>query len=309
MAKYTYIATVGKTSEKVLIGLRYRPSIKQVCLIGSNDAEVKTCMEQIRNFSEKFGCTVETVEVNAFDVIDVADHVNDIIQKTDHSVIVNVSSGTRVMTIGALIAAYVNNSEVIYVPQQIDEKTPSYIEVPPMGHLLESVALPQKVLTHTEEILPELIKRAKEDHPVLHAGTLEFYIKKLLDSGFEFAAWDTRFERYPQIIYFHDKTPTKILREDMGPYEMVKHFDALCDRCKARFTFPLEIGLGYLPLTAVLSQGESPRPPEAAPPPFDSHDYVNALLQSRKDFYCPRCTLLLGLRNVIDQLNKTQMVV
>lgn len=310
MEKYTYIATVGKTSEKVLIGLRSRPSIKRVYLIGSDDAEVRQCMEQIKGFSEKFGCAVETIEVNAFDVIDVADQVNNIIQKTDgYSVIVNVSSGTRVMTIGALIAAYVNNSEVIYVPQQIDEKTPLYIEVPPMGRLLESVTLPPKVLTHKEEILPELVKRVKEDHPILHVETLELYIKTLLDNRFEFAAWDTRFERYPRLTYFHEKTETKMVREDLGPYEMVKHFDARCNRCKSRFTFPLEIGLGYLPLTSVLSQGESPPPPEAVPPPFNSQDYVNLLFQSRKDFYCPRCTLLLGLRNVIDQLNKTQMIV
>jgi len=292
-----------------LMGLRLRPSINRVYLVGSSDAEVKQCMEQIKSFSEKFGCTVETIEVDAFDMIDIADHVNDIIQKTNDPVIVNVSSGTRVMTIGALIAAYVNNSEVIYVPQQVDEKTPLYIEVPAMGRLLESVMSPRKVLMSPEEIVPELARRVKEDHPALHVETLQAYIKNLLDNKFEFAAWDVRFERYPHLIYFHEKTEIKTIREDLGPYEMVKHFDARCARCKAFFTFPLEIGLGYLSMTASLSEGETPPAPELAPLPFNSQEYVNLLLQSRNDFYCPRCTLLLGLRNVINQLSKTQMIV
>lgn len=309
MAEYVYIATVGKTPEKVLIGLRSRPNIKRVYLIGSNDAEVKQCMEQIRSFSEKLGYTVETIQVDAFDMIDVADHVNDIIQKTNNSVIVNVSSGTRVMTIGALMAAYVNDSEAIYVPQQVDEKTPLYIEIPSMGRLLKSVASPQKVLTSPEEILSEMAKRVKEDYSALHVETLQLYIKNLLDNKFEFAAWDIRFERYPHLIYFHEKTETKAVREDLGPYEMVKHFDARCSRCKSFFTFPLEIGVGYLPMTAILSQGETPPAPELAPPPFNSPDYVNLLFQSRNEFFCPRCTLLLGLRNVINQLSKTQIIV
>jgi hypothetical protein len=43
------IATVGKTPEKVF-------------LVGSSDDEVKQCVEQIKDFSEKLGYAVETVE-------------------------------------------------------------------------------------------------------------------------------------------------------------------------------------------------------------------------------------------------------
>lgn len=310
LTEYLYIATVGKTPEKVLIGLRSRLNIKKVCLVGSSDAEVRQCMESIKSFSEKLGYSVETVEVDAFNVLDVTARTNEIIQRnTNYAVVVNVSSGTRVMTIGALIAAYMNKSEAIYVPQQVAEKTPLYVDIPSLSQLLDKVTLPKKVLIREEEVLPELVKRVKEDHPILHTETLQLYIKSLLQNKFEFDAWDTRFERYPHLVRVHEKTETKMVREDLGPHQMVMHFDARCSRCKSWFAFPLKIGIGYLPMTAILGQGKTPPSPQPAPPPFNSQEYVSLMLQSRQDFYCPRCTLLLGLRNVVDRLKKTQMIV
>lgn len=310
MAEYAYVATVGKTPEKVLIGLRCRLNIRKVCLIGSDDDEVRQCMESIREFSKKLGYAVEMTEVDAFNVLDVTDHVNDVIrQQRKYSVVVNVSSGTRVMTIGSLLAAYINNSEVIYVPQQVTEKTPIFIGLPSINQLIEKVTLPRTVLVHEEEILLELVKRVKDDQPMLSAETLQVFIKDLLQNRFEFEAWDTRFEPYPRLVYVHEKTEKKTVREDFGAHQMIAHFDARCSNCKSWFTFPLEIGLGYLPVAIILSQGQNPPAPEPAPPPFNSHEYVNLLRESRLDFYCPRCTLILGLKNVVDRLKKTQMIV
>jgi len=310
LVEYVYVATVGKTPEKVLIGLRCRLNIKKVYLIGSDDAEVRQCMGSIREFSEKLGYAVEMTEADAFNVLDVTDRVNDVIRRhKKYSVVVNVSSGTRVMTIGSLLAAYMNNSEVVYVPQQVSEKTPIFIGLPSINQLIEKVMLPKTVLVHEEEILLELVRRVKEDHPMLSTETLQVFIKGLLQNKFEFEAWDTRFERYPRLVYVHEKTDKKMVREDFGAHQMVTHFDARCSHCKSWFTFPLEIGIGYLPVAIVLSQGQSPPAPEPAPPPFNSNEYVNLLRESRRDFYCPRCTLILGLKNVVDRLTKIQMIV
>lgn len=308
--EYVYVATVGKTPEKVLMGLRSRLNIKKVCLVGSDDDEVRQCMEYVKNFSEKLGYAVEIVEADAFSVLDVADRVNEVIQRNkNYAAVINVSSGTRVMTIGALMAAYINNSEAIYVPQQVSERTPLYIDLPSVDRLLERVVLPKKVLVREEEALPELLKRVREDYPTVHAETLRQVVGKMLENKFEFNAWDTRFERYPSLVHVHEKTETKIVREDVGPYQLLMHFDARCSRCQSWFTFPIKIGLGYIPTATLLGQGEIPPTPESAPPPFGSQEYAGLLLQSRRDFYCPRCTLLLGLNNVIDRLKKTQMII
>ena len=304
------MATVGKTPEKVLIGLRCRLNIKKVCLIGSDDGEVRQCMESIREFSEKLGYAVEMTEVDAFNVLDVTDRVNEVIrQHKKYSVVVNISSGTRVMTIGSLLAAYINDSEVIYVPQQVSEKTPIYMGLPSVNQLVEKVMLPKTVLVREEEILPKLVKKVKDDYPMLSIETLQVFVKGLLQNKFVFEAWDTRFERYPRLVYVHEKTETRTLREDFGAHQMVIHFNARCSRCKSWFAFPLEIGLGYLPVAIILSQGQSPPTPQPAPPPFNSHEYVDLLRESHHDFYCPRCTLILGLKNVVDRLKKTQMIV
>lgn len=109
LTEYMYVATVGKTPEKVLIGLRSRLNIKKVCLIGDDNEEVRKCMQDIKDFSEKLGYTVEVAIANAYNVLEIAEKVNEIIQRNkNYSVVVNVSSGTRVMTIGALLAAYLN---------------------------------------------------------------------------------------------------------------------------------------------------------------------------------------------------------
>jgi len=293
-----------------LIGLRSRLNIKKVFLVGSSDNEVRQCVEHVKGFSEKLGYVVETIEVDAFDVLDVTTRINGVIQQNkNYAIVVNVSSGTRVMTIGALIAAYMNKSEALYVPQQATEKTPLYSDIPSLNQMLDKVTLPKKVLIREEQVLPELVKRVKEDHPALHTETLQLYIKSLLQNKFEFDAWDTRFERYPRLVRVHEKTETKMVREDLGPNQMVMHFDARCSRCKSWFAFPLKMGIGYLAMTAILGQGKTPPTPKSAPPPFNSPEYVSLMLESRQDFYCPRCTLLLGLRNVVGRLKKTQMVV
>jgi hypothetical protein len=267
-------------------------------------------MDDIKDFSEKLGYTVEMAKADAYNVLDIADKINEIIQRNkNYSVVVNVSSGTRVMTIGALLAAYLNQSEVIYVPQQVNEKTPLYLNLPSLNHLLEKVASPKEVLIHKEEVLPELKKRVKEDYPAVHIETLEHLIEKILENKFKFNAWDTRFERYPNLIRIHEKTEMKTIREDVGPNQLVMHFDARCTRCQSWFAFPLEIGLGYIPTALILGQGENPPKTQPVPPPLNSEEYVNLLLKNRQEFYCPRCTLLLGLNNVIERLKKTRMVV
>jgi len=310
LTEYVYIATVGKTPEKTLMGLRARLNISKVHLIGTNDEEVKKCVEYIKEFAEKLGYTVETSETDAFSILDVTKHVNEIIQKNkNNAIVVNISSGTRVMTVGALLSAYINKVETIYVPQQVSEKTPLYINLPPLEILIEKVALPKEVLVDKEEILPELEKRVKEDHPTVHTETLEQLINKMLENKFEFNAWDTRFERYPNLIRLHEKTEIKTIREDVGPYQMTMHFDARCTRCHSWFTFPIEIGLGYIPTAAILSQGEIPPKSQPTPPPFNSKDYAELMIQSQKEFYCQRCTLLLGLNTVIEKLKKTPMIV
>ena len=69
MTEYVYVATGGKTPEKVLIRLRCRLKIGKVCLVGSDDQEVRQCMGSIRIFSEKLGYVVEVFEADAFNVL------------------------------------------------------------------------------------------------------------------------------------------------------------------------------------------------------------------------------------------------
>lgn len=310
MPEYVYVATVGKTPEKTLVGLRSRLNIKKVHLIGTDDEEVKKCVEYITDFAAKLGYTVETSQVDAYSVLDVTSHINEVIRKNrDLTVVVNVSSGTRVMTIGALLAAYVNKVETIYVPQQVDEKTPLYINMPPLENFVEKISLPKEVLVDKDEILPKLEAHVKQDHPAVHVETLEQLIEKMVENKFKFNAWDTRFERYPNLIRIHEKSETKTVREDVGPYQMTMHFDARCSRCQSWFTFPLEIGLGYIPTAALLSQGEVPPKTQPTPPPFNSKEYAELMLRNQNEFYCQRCTLLLGLNTVIEKLKKTPMVV
>lgn len=136
-------------------------------------------------------------------------------------------------------------------------------------------------------MLPELKKRVKEDYPTVHVETLEYLIGKMLENKFKFNAWDTRFERYPTLVHLHEKTETKMIREDAGPNQLVMHFDARCSGCQSWFAFPLEIGLGYIPTALILSQGENPPKTQHVPPPLNSEEYVNLLLKSRQEFYCP----------------------
>lgn len=160
-----------------MIGLRSRLNIQRVCLIGND--EVITCMKHIKHFSEKLGYTVELAKASALDVLDIASKIDEIIHRNkNHAFVVNISSGTRIMTIGALLAAQVNRAEVIYVPQQISEKTPLYVDIPSLRHLIEKVSSPKEVLVRKKDVLPELVKRMKEDYPMFHAEALIISLKR-----------------------------------------------------------------------------------------------------------------------------------
>jgi hypothetical protein len=310
LKNYIYIATVGKTSEKVLVGLRSRPNISKVCLIGSEDSDVVKSMDDIEQFAKRLGYSVERIQADAFNIVDVVRKTNEIIQKNkDSKIVVNVSSGTRVMTIGALIAAYANNTEVIYVPPAISEKTQCYIDIPPLNQLMGQISLPSNILVNNQEIISEILARAKEEYPAIPKTAIEYVLNRLLKNKYEFEAWDTRFVRYPRLVKILEKNENKIIEEIYGPFEISSGFLAKCTNCKSWFGFPIKIGVGYLGVAASVSQGLEPPEPSRTPPPLGSAEYANLMLKSQSEFYCQKCAVLLGLNSIIAKMKQTGMIV
>jgi hypothetical protein len=310
LEEYVYVATVGKTSEKVLVGLRSRPNIAKVGLIGTGDPDVVKCMGDIEQFAERLGYKVEKAFVDPFNIFDVVAKTKEMIEKhRGKRIVVNVSGGTRVMTIGALIASHFDNTEIVYVPSRISEKSPTYIDLPPIHQLTEKTSLPSKVLTSDEDIVNEILKRAKDEYPTISTVAVQNVLNSLLKNQYEFEAWDTRYIRYPRLVKIYEKTENKVIEETIGPFDASSGFLAKCTNCKSWFGFPLKIGAGYFELALSINQGLEPPQPSKPPPPLGSAEYANLMLKSQNEFYCQKCAVLFGLNNIITKMKRTAMII
>lgn len=127
--KTLYIATVGEHNKPIEIGL-VRHRVDKIVLLPSKDT--MTYAKRLKTKIEKnYGITVEIVEVDPFDLFDVLQKTLKIIKNhEDYEPLINMSCGTRIMSIGAQLAADIEHGKVIYILYREGEPPTETIEIP-----------------------------------------------------------------------------------------------------------------------------------------------------------------------------------
>ena len=186
MSKKTlYIATVGEHNKPIEIGLT-RYQIDKVVLLPSKDT--LTYAEKLKNkIYNDHGIPVEIVIVKPFNLIDSLRKTLEIIKNhKSYEPIVNMSCGTRTMSLGAQLAVDIEQGKAIYILHRENKPPIGPIEIP-----TRKLSLTKKLGKFELRILKELEKEdaesitdlarrlSKHKKKVVKKSTVSRYIKKL----------------------------------------------------------------------------------------------------------------------------------
>ena len=121
---HIHIATIGKTYQVVIDGLKSIPGIEKVYLIHSE--EYLESAQTVANYLDNIHTPVELIQVDRYDFQGVTDHIARIKETEDaegqNKYTINITGGTKLMAFAALSSAYFIGATVYYVSD--DEKKP-----------------------------------------------------------------------------------------------------------------------------------------------------------------------------------------
>jgi len=154
--KILYIATVGEHNKPIEIGLA-RCQTDKVVLMPSKDT-MTYAKELETKIQKTYGIPVEIIKVEPFDLFDVLRKTLKIIKThEDYDPVINMSCGTRTMSLGAQFAADIERGKVIYILHREDGPPIGPIEIP-----TRKLSLTKKLGTFALTILKELKKGEAE---------------------------------------------------------------------------------------------------------------------------------------------------
>lgn len=154
--KTLYIATVGEHNKPIEIGLA-RYQIDKTILLPSKETitYAKKLKTKIQN---ELGIPTEIIEVNPLDIFDVLKKTLKIIKSNkEYEPLINMSCGTRIMSLGAQLAADIERGKVIYIIHQENKPPIGPVEIP-----TRKLSLTKKLKRTSLRILKELKKKEAE---------------------------------------------------------------------------------------------------------------------------------------------------
>jgi len=157
MSKKTlYIATVGEHNKPIEIGLTKYPPHK-VVLLPSKDT-LPYAEELKRKIYNDYGIQTEIVTVEPFNLIDSLRKTLEIIKNhKEYEPIVNMSCGTRTMSLGAQLAVDIEQGKAIYILHREKQPPIGPIEIP-----TRKLSLTRKLGKFELRVLKELEKGEAE---------------------------------------------------------------------------------------------------------------------------------------------------
>jgi len=186
--KTLYIATVGEHNKPIEIGLA-RHRVDKIILLPSKDTTTYATNLKTK-IQNEIGIPTEIIEVDPFDLFDVLKKTLEIIKNhKDYDPLINMSCGTRIMSIGAQLAADIEHGKVIYIIHQENKPPIGPIEIPTrklsLTKKLGKTAL--KILKELKKkeakSLTELAERLSTKYKRVKKSTVSQIIKKLEKLG------------------------------------------------------------------------------------------------------------------------------
>lgn len=186
--KTLYIATVGEHNKPIEIGLARYP-IDKVILLPSKDT-ISYANELETKIQKDYGIPVEIIEVDPFDLFDVLRKTLKTIKiHEEYEPIINMSCGTRTMSLGVQFAADIERGKVIYILHRENSPPIGPIEIPTRKLSLTkklgpfALAILKELKKSEAESITDLAKRLSTPYKRRTKSMVSQYIKKLEKLG------------------------------------------------------------------------------------------------------------------------------
>lgn len=121
----TVYGTLGFTPEKYLPTLRKRSDLEAAVVFHDEDERSIEAAGEVRDYCQGLDLPVTTVQVDAFDLVDAAQTMQEHVRKTeDEEIIVNVTGGTKVLTAAAILVSILEGLRTVYIHEETGEEIP-----------------------------------------------------------------------------------------------------------------------------------------------------------------------------------------
>lgn len=121
----TVYGTLGFTPEKYLPTLRKRSDLEAAVVFHDAADESVEAAREVGAYCRDLGVDFDRVEVDAFDLVDAAQAIQERVREgRDDEILLNVTGGTKVLTAAAILVAILEGLRTVYVHEETGEEIP-----------------------------------------------------------------------------------------------------------------------------------------------------------------------------------------
>lgn len=180
----TVFGTLGFTPEKFLPSLRHHAPIDSVCVFHDADDRSHEAAEEVAEHCNEIGLPCETVEVDAFDMLEAAQTIRGRVSEEDpSSVVFNITGGTAVLTCAALLTCVLEGLRAETTDLRDKSQPPEALPLMTMSYKELLTDAQRKVLSAIADRSGKVSQRDLTDILGLRKATVSHHVKSLKERG------------------------------------------------------------------------------------------------------------------------------
>ncbi len=180
----TVFGTLGFTPEKFLPSLRHHAPIEAVCLFHDADERSHEAAEEVAEHCNDIGLPCETIEVDAFDMIEATKAIREEVSQADPSgVVFNITGGTAVLSCAALLTCVLEGLRAETTDMRDMSKPPQSLPLLTMSYKELLTGAQQDVLAAIAERSGKVSQRDLTEILGLRKATVSHHVKSLKERG------------------------------------------------------------------------------------------------------------------------------
>ncbi|PSG96777.1 hypothetical protein BRD56_08315 [Thermoplasmatales archaeon SW_10_69_26] len=180
----TVFGTLGFTPEKFLPSLRHHAPIERVCVFHDADERSHEAAEEVAEHCSNIGLPCETIEVDAFDMLEATKTIRDEVTEVDPSdVVFNITGGTAVLTCAALLTSVLEGLRAETTDLRDASQPPEALPLMTMSYKELLTDAQRNVLSAIAERNGKVSQRDLTDVLDLRKATVSHHVKSLKERG------------------------------------------------------------------------------------------------------------------------------
>lgn len=180
----TVFGTLGFTPEKFLPSLRHHAPIDRVCVFHDADDRSHEAAEEVAEHCNDIGLPCETIEVDAFDMLEATETIRSEVSEVDPSdVVFNITGGTAVLSCAALLTSVLEGLRAETTDLRDPSQPPEPLPLLTMSYNELLTDAQQGVLSAIAEHNGKVSQRDLTEILGLRKATVSHHVKSLKERG------------------------------------------------------------------------------------------------------------------------------